>query len=60
MATTNDITGDRIVTKQSNDAFSEGWDLIWGNKKKKEGTNEEQGMEQRTETADGDKPVSAA
>lgn len=32
MATTNDITGDLIKSKQNNKAYSDGWDRIFGNK----------------------------
>ena len=32
----NDITGDFIVSKPNNDMFGEGWDRIFGKKKKEE------------------------
>lgn len=39
---TNDVTGALIKTKADNqDAFAEGWERIFGNKKK-EGTSDEQ------------------
>jgi len=34
MASKNDITGDSILSKVSSKAFDEGYDRIWGNKKK--------------------------
>lgn len=30
---TNDITGDKLVTSVTNDKYREGWDLIFGKKK---------------------------
>lgn len=50
MTSKNDITGDLIKSKQSNNAYSEGWDRIFGNKKQEEAldelvrTNEELGL----------------
>lgn len=32
MATTNDITGDKLVSKASNDAYRDNWDAIFGKK----------------------------
>lgn len=32
MATKNDITGDLIKSKQNSDAYSTGWDRIFGKK----------------------------
>lgn len=40
MTTRNDITGDLIKTKQASDAYSQGWDLIFGKKKKQEALDE--------------------
>ena len=34
MTSKNDITGDLIKTKESNSAYSEGWDRIFGKKQK--------------------------
>ncbi len=34
MATTNDITGDSLVTKSSTDTYRDGWDRIFGKKRK--------------------------
>jgi hypothetical protein len=34
MASKNNITGDSILSKVSSKAFDEGYDRIWGNKKK--------------------------
>jgi len=34
MSAKNDITGDLIKSKTNSDAFSNGWELIWGNKNK--------------------------
>lgn len=31
---TNDITGDKIISKPSNDNYASGHELIWGKKKK--------------------------
>ena len=31
----NDITGNKLITKVSNDAYRSGWDLIFGNKSNK-------------------------
>jgi len=39
MATSNDITGDSIQTKTNTDQYRDGWDRIFGKKKKPE-TNE--------------------
>lgn len=39
MATTNDITGDSIQTKTNTEQYRDGWDRIFGKKKKPE-TNE--------------------
>lgn len=36
MATKNDITGDSIYSKLNNDKYRDGWDAIFGNKKKSE------------------------
>jgi len=41
MASNNDITGDKLVSKPTNDQFLTGWDLIWGNKEDKEEVEEE-------------------
>lgn len=37
MATKNDITGDALITKVSNDNYRNNYDLIFGKKKKEEG-----------------------
>ena len=34
MTSKNDITGDLIKSKNSNQAYADGWDRIFGNKKK--------------------------
>lgn len=34
MATKNDVTGDSIKSKVSDDKYREGWDRIFGNKNK--------------------------
>lgn len=39
MATTNEITGDSIQTKTNTEQYRDGWDRIFGKKKKPE-TNE--------------------
>ena len=40
---TNDVTGALIKTKADNqDAFAEGWERIFGKKKKEEGVDEQQ------------------
>jgi len=36
MVSRNDITGDNLVSKPSNEKFDTGWELIWGNKEKEE------------------------
>lgn len=36
MATTNDITGDLIMSRANNEAYSIGYDRIFGKKKKQE------------------------
>lgn len=33
MTSTNDITGDAILSRSSTDAYREGWDRIFGKKK---------------------------
>lgn len=33
MATTNDITGDKLITKSNNDNYRNNYDLIFGKKK---------------------------
>lgn len=35
MASKNDITGDKLISKPSNDKYSEGWDRLFGEKKMK-------------------------
>lgn len=35
MIATNDITGDAILSKSSTDAYRDGWDRIFGQKKEK-------------------------
>jgi len=35
MATTNDITGARIITKPANKKYAEGWERIFGKDKQK-------------------------
>lgn len=37
MASTNDVTGKKMQTAAPSKDFDKGWDLIWGNKGKKEG-----------------------
>lgn len=32
---TNPVTGDKLVTKETTDKFRDGYDLIWGEKKVK-------------------------
>lgn len=39
MAAINDITGDAIQTRQSNDNYRNNYDLIFGNKKPTKGSN---------------------
>jgi hypothetical protein len=34
MIAKNDITGDRIVSKRTSDAYEKGWDRIFGRSKK--------------------------
>jgi len=34
MATKNDVTGDKLISRITNDKYAEGWDRIFGNKKK--------------------------
>ena len=41
MATTNDITGDLIKSRASNEAFSAGYDRIFGKKTKPEQSENE-------------------
>lgn len=36
MTSRNDITGDSLTSKPSNDAFRDGWDRIFGKKKAEE------------------------
>lgn len=31
---TNDITGDKLISKPTTDKYASGYDLIWGKKKK--------------------------
>ena len=33
MATKNDVTGDTISSKPTNDAFRKGWDRVFGNER---------------------------
>lgn len=37
MATTNDITGDKLISRESNENYRNNYDLIFGKKKKEEG-----------------------
>jgi len=32
MTTKNDVTGDRLITKASSNAYRDNWDKIFGNK----------------------------
>lgn len=32
MSTTNDVTGDALVSKPTTDAYAQGWDRIFGRK----------------------------
>ena len=41
MATHNDITGDALVSRQSNENYRNNYDLIFGKKKKPEEKKEE-------------------
>ena len=36
MATTNDITGDKLKSKPNNDGYRDNYEAIFGGKKKKE------------------------
>lgn len=36
MASRNDVTGDNLISKTSNDNYRNNWDRIFGNKDKKE------------------------
>ena len=36
MATKNDVTGDSLTSRVSNKKYDEGWDRIFGKKKKEE------------------------
>ncbi len=40
-ATQNPVTGDRLVSKASNQKYRDNWDAIFGNKKDKEGATKE-------------------
>jgi len=42
MKATNDITGDKLISKPANDAFRDGWDRIFGVHNKPESINNEQ------------------
>lgn len=35
MATRNDVTGDELKSRGNSDAFKDGYERIWGSKKKK-------------------------
>lgn len=45
MATKNDITGDALVTKVPSRSYDEGWERIFGKKKKDAEQTEQQGEE---------------
>lgn len=36
MTAKNDVTGDKIISRISNEKYAEGWDRIFGKKKEKE------------------------
>jgi len=36
MPTTNDVTGDRLISKEASDKYREGWETIFGKKKEAE------------------------
>lgn len=36
MATRNDVTGDELKSRANSDAFKDGYERIWGSKKKKD------------------------
>lgn len=39
MASTNDITGDKLITKSASDSYRDGWDRIFGKKKNEKTTS---------------------
>lgn len=42
MAATNDITGDKLVSKKTEESYRDGWDRIFGKKEKVEETENEE------------------
>jgi hypothetical protein len=53
MATTNDITGDLIKSRPSNEAYSIGYDRIFGKKKEEQSKQ----TEDEEKVIENDKPV---
>ena len=49
---TNDITGDKLISKYSTEAYADGWDRIFGNKKKVEEEQQEKKEESNAEETD--------
>ena len=43
MATQNDVTGDAIKSRNTNDKYRDGWDAIFGKKKETQPKPKEQG-----------------
>lgn len=53
MAARNDITGDAIVTKKTDDSYRDGWERIFGKKKTTEETKEVENEQQVRDTEEG-------
>ena len=59
MTSRNDITGDSLTSKPSNDAFRDGWDRIFGKKAEEKPVEPETKTEEKSDKPKKDKKWSA-
>ena len=52
MASKNDITGDELKSKTSNESYRNGWERIFGNRDKKDNTESTTNVEPESKTND--------
>lgn len=49
MTTRNDVTGDSLVSKNTNNSYRDGWDRIFGRKSEDESQNQLAEVEKRSD-----------
>jgi len=49
MSNTNDVTGDKIITKTGTDNYRDGWDRIFGKNKEQQKEKEEEQNKEKIE-----------